>query len=88
VLQFNLKNLNTSRTKIMARLRAQNVGSQVHYIPIYQQPYHAKKMSVSKEQFPNTEKYYQNCLSIPLYPHMTDDDVAHVIKTIVEVSTS
>jgi perosamine synthetase len=86
VVEFDLIKLSLSRVKIIAKLKSRNIGSQVHYIPIYKQPYHAKKLGQIEDNFPITEKYYQGCLSIPLYPGMSNQDVENVIHAITEVS--
>ena len=58
---------------------------QVHYIPITQQPYYKAKGLVSRE-FPQTDQYYKQALSIPLFPKMTDSDYDRVIKEITELT--
>jgi dTDP-4-amino-4,6-dideoxygalactose transaminase len=68
----------------MARLNKAGVGSQVHYIPVYRHPYYAQRYAVDPAAFPVAEQYYRGCLSLPLFPAMTDDDVEHVIATVRE----
>jgi UDP-4-amino-4,6-dideoxy-N-acetyl-beta-L-altrosamine transaminase len=70
--------LGTTRRRFMEALRAEGVGTQVHYIPVQQQPYYREQSEV----LPGAEAYYERCLSIPLFPGMTDDDVAHVAATL------
>jgi len=75
--------LRKSRRTVMGELRQRGIGTQVHYIPLYRQPMH---LSIGKpEQFPNAERYYRGCLSIPLYPSLTDENVERVVKTLREV---
>lgn len=71
--------LGTTRTAFMAALRQHGIGSQVHYIPVYRQPFHRERMKLPIEKFPNTEAHYRECLSIPLHPGLTDEDVERVI---------
>jgi perosamine synthetase len=85
VLRIDFKKLKTNRKKVMLKLRKKEIGTQVHYIPIYQHPYYRKNWKFSRKNFPNAEQYYQQCLSIPLYPSMTDAQVKKVIKSIKEV---
>ena len=73
-----------NRDKIFAELRKRGIGVQIHYIPIYRQPYY-QALGYKKEDYPNAEKYYKHAMSIPLYPSMTDDDVDFVIKNIKEL---
>ena len=58
------------------------VGSQVHYIPVYRHPYYAQRYAVDPAMFPAAESYYRGCLSLPLFPGMTDEDVEHVVATV------
>tara|TARA_A100001011_G_scaffold398431_1_gene502848 strand:+ start:1769 stop:2962 length:1194 start_codon:yes stop_codon:yes gene_type:complete len=88
ILEFDFKKLNLSRMDIMKKLKAHNIGSQVHYIPIYKHPYHARKLNVTVDDFQATEEYYQKCLSIPLYPSMSDQDVDRVSNAIKEIVAS
>jgi UDP-4-amino-4,6-dideoxy-N-acetyl-beta-L-altrosamine transaminase len=64
------------RATVMHRLREQGIGSQVHYIPVHLQPYYRQRYGALS--LPGADAYYQRCLSLPLYPAMTDGDVDHV----------
>jgi UDP-4-amino-4,6-dideoxy-N-acetyl-beta-L-altrosamine transaminase len=73
-----------TRRAVMAELRTKSVGTQVHYIPVYRQPFH-QKVGLSPDAFPNSEAYYQGCLSIPLHPGLTDEDAEFVARSLREV---
>jgi dTDP-4-amino-4,6-dideoxygalactose transaminase len=62
-----------------------NIQTQVHYIPVHTQPFYQDKFGTKWGDCPNAERYYQKCLSIPLYPSMTDVDVEQVIEAIVNL---
>ena len=62
----------------MAELRKNNIGSQVLYIPVYLQPYYRDHYGYAPGKCPNAERYYEKCLSLPLYPDLTSEDVDHV----------
>ena len=66
----------------MGDLRAKSVGTQVHYIPVHYLPYYRDRYGYTAGDFPVAEKYYDQALSIPLYPMMSDSDVGHVIEAI------
>ena len=66
-LLIDFKNLKKSRNEIMEKLASFNIGSQVLYIPIYHQPYYKKKYNFKIKNFKNSENYYQNALSIPIF---------------------
>lgn len=65
---------------------AKNIGLnlQVHYIPVHTQPYY-QQFGYKKGDFPNAEKYYEQCISLPLYPDLTDKDLKEIIKRIKEI---
>jgi dTDP-4-amino-4,6-dideoxygalactose transaminase len=69
--------LGLSRRTVMERLRARGVGTQVHYIPVHRQPYYRARYG--EISLPGAERFYRETLSLPLYPTMTDADVARVV---------
>ena len=71
------------RKSIFEALRAKNIGVQVHYIPIYRQPFY-QKMGFDKKEYPITESYYQQALSLPLYPDLTFDEQDYVVACLRE----
>ncbi|MCC6278775.1 MAG: UDP-4-amino-4,6-dideoxy-N-acetyl-beta-L-altrosamine transaminase [Oligoflexia bacterium] len=68
------------RQKVMMELREKGIIAQVHYIPVHTQPFYRKKLGYKRGDFPQAEKYYSQCLSIPMYPAMEDEDVYRVVK--------
>ncbi|ETA50654.1 UDP-4-amino-4,6-dideoxy-N-acetyl-beta-L-altrosamine transaminase [Ponticoccus alexandrii] len=72
-----------TRRQVMAQLRELGVGTQVHYIPIHRQPYYAKLNPGLN--LPGAEAYYAGCLSLPLYPDMTEADVDTVVRALATV---
>ncbi len=75
--------LNMARAPFMQALRAKGIGTQVHYIPLHLQPYYRHRYG--KMKLAGAERYYTRCLSIPLFPSMTDRDVHRVVNAIKEV---
>lgn len=68
------------RKELFSFMKEKGIAPQVHYIPVYQQPYYVQRYG--KQHFENAEKYYQGCLSIPLYHSMTNDEQTRVIEAI------
>ena len=85
---FDFAAMGMTRTEFMGKLRERGIGSQVHYIPVYRQPYYAKRYGIDPVQCPRTESYYAGCLSLPFYPALTDEDVERVIAVVTEAVTS
>ncbi|WP_342808298.1 UDP-4-amino-4,6-dideoxy-N-acetyl-beta-L-altrosamine transaminase [Alteromonas sp. M12] len=72
------------RSAVYNGLIARGIGVNVHYIPIHLQPYY-QKLGFSEGDFPNAEVYYQNALTLPLFPSMTADDQDRVVQALNEV---
>jgi UDP-4-amino-4,6-dideoxy-N-acetyl-beta-L-altrosamine transaminase len=64
-------------------LRSKNILAQVHYVPVHRMPYY-EKLGWQAGDFPQAEAYYARCLSLPLYPTLTDDEQAYVIACVQE----
>lgn len=69
------------RKELYDYLRTENIYAQVHYIPVHLMPYY-RDLGWKKGDFPHAEKYYNRCLSIPMYPTLTDEQQDYVIQII------
>jgi dTDP-4-amino-4,6-dideoxygalactose transaminase len=72
--------LGTTRLAVVEALKAQGVGSQVHYIPVHSQPYYQARYGAL--DLPGSEAWYARCLTLPLYPTMADGDVDRVVTAL------
>jgi len=72
------------KRQIFAALRTAGIGAQVHYIPVYTQPYY-QALGFEKGICPSAEAFYQSEISIPMYPLMDDKDVQVTVDKIYEV---
>jgi len=77
--------VNDSRTRLelFEYLMKKDIYCQVHYIPIYWHPYY-RKSGFQNLVLPNTERFYEQIISLPMYPSLTDDELAYVINTVKE----
>jgi len=73
-----------ARLELARRLREKGIHTQVHYVPIHLQPWYAETFGFEPGMFPEAERVYKSCLSLPLYPLMSDKDVQHVIDGVSE----
>ena len=81
ILRLNGERLNCDRRQFFDALLAENIYSQVHYLPVYWHSYY-EKLGYEKGLCPHAEQYYQEVMSLPLYYSLTDDDVEDVIRTV------
>lgn len=86
VVQIDSARTDTSRRAVFDHLRAVGVGVNVHYIPVHTQPDY-QALGFRSGQFPVSEAYYARCLSLPMFPALTDTDLAHVHAALREALT-
>ncbi len=81
-LRIDFPRVGKSRTEVMEELKSKGVGSQVLYIPVHLQPWYRRTYGYQVGKCPMAEKAYATLLSVPLFPAMTNNDVARVIESI------
>ena len=64
-------------------LKSRQVFAQVHYIPVHRMPYY-ERLGWKKGDFPQSEAYYARCLSLPMYPALTDAEQDYVVACVAE----
>jgi len=85
ILKIDFEKIGKTRTQVMEELKAENIGSQVLYIPVHTQPYYKQEFGLKDGDFPQAESYYEQALSIPLYPKLSDQEVEYVIENIKHI---
>jgi perosamine synthetase len=85
VLLLDFQSIGIHRARFMLNLKEREIQTQVHYIPVHLQPFYQHNYHTKQGDCPRAEAYYDKCLSIPLYPAMTDEDVERVIYEIKEM---
>jgi perosamine synthetase len=84
VIKLNFDRLRVGRKEIFQALRAENIGVNVHYIPIPWLKFY-QDLGYARGNWPAAEQAYEQILSIPIFPAMSDDDVEDVIKSVRKV---
>lgn len=79
--------LSAGRAQIFRALRAENIGVNVHYIPVHLHPYYRERFGYRGGEFPIAENAYDSLISLPMFHGMSDADVDDVIRA-VELVTS
>jgi len=85
ILQLNLEKLKVDRDFIFKALREENIGVNVHYIPVHYHSYYQNRFGLKKGLLPKVEWLFPRLLTIPLFHHMSDDDVYDVINSLEKV---
>jgi UDP-4-amino-4,6-dideoxy-N-acetyl-beta-L-altrosamine transaminase len=84
-IQLDLPRLSAGRAEIFRALRAENIGVNVHYIPVHQHPYYRERFGFKGGEFPIAEEAYERLISLPLFHGMRDEDVEDVIGAVGKV---
>lgn len=84
VVRLNLERCATSQREAFQALRARGIGVNLHYIPVYRQPYY-QRMGFRRNDFPEAERYYAEAMSLPLFPLLSEDDQEYVVQSLAEV---
>lgn len=82
VTQIDFEAYGMTRKEVMLKLSEEGIGSQVHFIPLYKHPYFKTHFSFKEDAFPFTEHYYEKALSLPLFSHLTLQEVDQVCASL------
>ena len=81
VIRLRLPKTKKSHREVFEALRAAGFGVNLHYIPVYRQPYYAQ-MGFNPSHFPESERYYADAISIPMYSGITEDQQDRVVAAL------
>lgn len=84
-IQIKTELLKIDRNEFIEALKAENIGTSVHFIPIHLHPYYQKTFGFKIGDFSIAESIYNREISLPIYPRMTDDDVRDVIRAVERI---
>ena len=87
-IRLDLEKLTADRAQIFRALRAENIGVNVHYIPVHWHPYYRDHFGYRGGEFPEAEDAYSRLISLPMFHAMTDQDVSDVITAVARVVSS
>jgi len=85
VIKLNLERLRVGRKEVFAALRAENIGVNVHYIPVYWHPYY-QQLGYAHGLCPVAEAAYERLITLPMFSAMADQDVEDVIDAVHKVT--
>lgn len=85
VLRLRLEALRIGRDQFIDELTARNIGTSVHFIPVYMHPYYQQRYGFERRQFPVASASYDCMMSLPLHPLLTEGDVGDVIEAVLDV---
>lgn len=83
-LQWLKRYFKASRKEIFEALRAENIGVHVHYIPVYYHPFYQQR-GFEKGLCPFAESWYEQAMTLPIFPKMSEQDIDDLIKAVKKV---
>jgi len=84
-IRLRLDRLIITRDRFIEALRAENIGSSVHFIPLHLHPYYRKEFGLDRGAFPVAEAIFDSIISVPIYPAMTNADAEDVITAVLKI---
>ena len=84
-IRLKLEKLSVERSHVFRALRAENIGVNVHYIPVHLHPYYRERFGTRNGEYPVAEKAYESLISLPMFHSMTDQDVGHVVEAVNKI---
>lgn len=86
-IRLRLGEIERTRREVYAALHAAGIGVNLHYIPVYLQPYY-RRLGFEPGHCPEAERYYAQAISLPLFPGLTEDQQDHMVASLkLAVST-
>jgi perosamine synthetase len=85
-IRLNLEKLTADRAQVFRALRAENIGVNVHYIPVHRHPYYRDRFGYAGGEYPIAEDAYERLISLPMFHGMNDRDVEDVIHAVRKVT--
>jgi dTDP-4-amino-4,6-dideoxygalactose transaminase len=86
VLRLCAGSLKIDRNEFIEVLHRRGVACSVHFIPLHLQPYYQRAYGYRPGHFPRAEREFNLCLSLPIYPGMTDVEINHVISAVLNTA--
>ena len=84
-IRLDLTRLRVGRGEIFRSLRAENIGVNVHYIPVHYHPYYRERFGFNGGEYPVAERAYDALVSLPMFHGMSDADAEDVITAVAKV---
>ena len=85
MIRLDVTQLRATRTEVFAALRAEGIGVNVHYIPVHLHPFYRERFGTGPGLCPVAEAAYEQIISLPIFPCMSDDDIDDVIAAVRKV---
>jgi dTDP-4-amino-4,6-dideoxygalactose transaminase len=86
ILRLQPDQLRIDRNAFIERLKERGIATSVHFIPLHLHPYYQRAFGYNRGDFPVAEREFERCISLPIYPGLTDRDVNQIIGCVREIA--
>ena len=86
ILRLASDQLNIGRNAFVEKLKKMGIGTSVHFIPLHLHPFYRQRYGYAPGDLPQAEDAYARCLSLPIFPDMTDAEIEKVINSVVAIA--
>lgn len=84
-IRVKFSKLNVTKAQLFKKMLQNNIALQVHYRPIHTQPYYKKKYKLKNSQFPEAMKFYEEQISLPIYPELSISKAKFVANKLINI---
>ncbi len=85
MLRLNLDRLKINRNTFIHELNKKNIGTSVHFIPLFLQTHYKKTFKLDRKQFPNADKAFNEVITLPLFPDIKNNEIDYVCDVIADI---
>lgn len=86
ILRLRPEFISLDRNGFFEELKRAGIGASVHFIPLHLHPYYRQKYGYAPGTFSNAEHAYSRCISLPIFPSLTDSEVERIARTVVQIA--
>ena len=79
------ENSPVSRNQFIELMAGRGIGTSVHYKPLHQMTYYRERYGLRPEDYPNAERIWKGCVSLPIYPSLSDEELDYICTSITEI---
>jgi dTDP-4-amino-4,6-dideoxygalactose transaminase len=85
IIRLHLKRLRIGRDRFIAELSERNIGTSVHFIPLFLQSYYRKNLGLDRKDFPNAYRAYTEVITLPFFPDLKKAEIEYVCRSVEEI---
>ena len=84
-LLIDFEKLQITKLELFEKMKQSTINLQVHYFPVHLQPFYQKNYGFNSGDFPVSEEFYRKEVSLPIYPHLSIENVSFVVNNILKI---